>query len=157
MLKIEELQPSDLSNSIMVAPSQVHESKSDSEVYTDSAESDHKDQEHNFKTAATSKLHLQLVNENNECIDLSTGEEKAIRVPSSSGTVLVFINWSKRDLKKYDTHYLENLPEVLKYAPAPKRTRGEPLSLYACLDAFLREEPLVPEDMWLVSFSYYTW
>ncbi|XP_010929801.2 ubiquitin carboxyl-terminal hydrolase 5 isoform X1 [Elaeis guineensis] len=148
MLKIEELQPSGLSNSIMAAPSQVHESKSDSETCTDSAESDHKDQEHNFKAAATSKPHLQLVNENNECIDISTGEEKAIRVPSSSATVLVFINWSKRDLKKYDIHYLENLPEVLKYAPAPKRTRGEPLSLYACLDAFLREEPLVPEDMW---------
>ncbi|KAK3118773.1 hypothetical protein QOZ80_9BG0707130 [Eleusine coracana subsp. coracana] len=38
--------------------------------------------------------------------------------------------------------------EVFKFAPPAKRTRGEPLSLYACLDAFLREEPLVPEEMW---------
>ncbi|PKI63580.1 hypothetical protein CRG98_016024, partial [Punica granatum] len=50
--------------------------------------------------------------------------------------------------EKYDTQYLENLPEVCKYGHVSKKTRTEPLSLYTCLEAFLREEPLVPEDMW---------
>ncbi|ESR43742.1 hypothetical protein CICLE_v100137952mg, partial [Citrus x clementina] len=41
-----------------------------------------------------------------------------------------------------------NLPEVFKNGPVTKKARTEPLSLYTCLEAFLREEPLVPEDMW---------
>lgn len=148
MLRSEELQPSILSNSSMVAASEAHQDTSTSEAFIDSAETGFRDRErHSIKAIAASKLHFQLVDENDECIDLSTGEEKAIRLPSSS-SILVFINWSQKDLKKYDTHYMENLPEVFRYAPAPKRARAEPLSLYACLDAFLREEPLVPEDMW---------
>ncbi|XP_068655113.1 ubiquitin carboxyl-terminal hydrolase 5 isoform X1 [Aristolochia californica] len=94
------------------------------------------------------KLRLQLVDENNACIDLSVGEEKAIKLSSSSTYILVFIDWSNKDLELYDTHYIENLPEVCKYAPPAKKARSEPLSLYSCLEAFLREEPLVPEDMW---------
>ncbi|THU50526.1 hypothetical protein C4D60_Mb06t21150 [Musa balbisiana] len=106
-----------------------------------------KDQEYHSKAESTYKMHLQLVDEHDTPIDLPS-EEKPITVPGSSTSLLLFINWSKKDLKKYDTHHFENHPEVFKYAPAPKRTRNEPLSLYTCLDAFLREEPLVPEDMW---------
>ncbi|XP_057965864.1 ubiquitin carboxyl-terminal hydrolase 5 isoform X2 [Malania oleifera] len=79
---------------------------------------------------------------------VSVGEEKAIKVSSSSMSILVFIDWSQKLLEKYDTHYLENLQEVFKYGPMTKKARTEPLSLYTCLEAFLREEPLVPEDMW---------
>ncbi|XP_024965664.1 ubiquitin carboxyl-terminal hydrolase 5-like isoform X4 [Cynara cardunculus var. scolymus] len=93
------------------------------------------------------KLPLKLVDGNNACIDLSVGEERTVRLPSTSMSVLLFIDWSPKLLKRYDTHYLEKLPEVFKYGPA-KKTRTEPLSLYTCLEAFLREEPLVPEDMW---------
>ncbi|KAJ9162941.1 hypothetical protein P3X46_022672 [Hevea brasiliensis] len=95
------------------------------------------------------KLPLQLVDENNACIDLSVGEEKAIRLSSSATSIVVYVDWSQELLEKFDTHYMENLPEVLKYGPVNKKARTEPLSLYTCLEAFLREEPLVPEDMWL--------
>lgn len=111
---------------------------------SDSSTEDH--QAH--KTEASTKLPLHMIDENNVYIDLSIGEEKAIRVPSSLSSMRVFVDWSREDLHKYDTSVLENLPEVLKYGPAPKKARSEPLSLYACLEAFLREEPLVPEDMW---------
>lgn len=97
------------------------------------------------------KLPLQLVDDTNACIDLSMGEEKVVKLSPSSATVLVYVDWSQKLLEKYDTRPLENLPEVLKYGPATKKARTEPLSLYACLEAFLREEPLVPEDMWSVS------
>jgi ubiquitin carboxyl-terminal hydrolase 4/11/15 len=97
------------------------------------------------------KLPLQLVEESNACVDLSVGEDKAIKLSSTSTSVLVYVDWSRELLEKYDTHYLENLPEVFKYGPVNKKARTEPLSLYTCLEAFLREEPLVPEDMWLVS------
>ncbi|KAL3531018.1 hypothetical protein ACH5RR_010340 [Cinchona calisaya] len=94
------------------------------------------------------KLPLVFVDENNVCIDLSVGEDKTLKYSSSSPSILVFIDWSKKLLKNYDTHYLENLPEVSRYGPATKKARTEPLSLYTCLESFLREEPLVPEDMW---------
>lgn len=92
-----------------------------------------------------SKFQLQLNDDSNTVIEQT---DYAIRVPQSSLATIIFVNWSKSDLKKLNTNHLENLPEVFKYAPPAKRTRGEPLSLYACLDAFLREEPLVPEEMW---------
>ncbi|XP_078441070.1 ubiquitin-specific protease 5 [Wolffia australiana] len=95
-----------------------------------------------------SKLPLHMIDENNVYIDLSIGEEKIVRAPSSLSSMRVFIDWSRNDLQNYDTSVLENLPEVLKYAPVAKKSRSEPLSLYACLEAFLREEPLVPEEMW---------
>ncbi|XP_057545260.1 ubiquitin carboxyl-terminal hydrolase 5 [Amaranthus tricolor] len=103
----------------------------------------------NDKTCGLLKLPLQLVDENNACIDLSVGEEKPVIISSSSKSLLVFINWSKELQEKYDTSYLENLPEVCKNGLPAKKARTEPLSLYSCLEAFLREEPLVSEpDMW---------
>lgn len=104
------------------------------------------------KSVTLPKLPLQLVDENNACIDLSVGEDKAVKLSSSSMSILVFIDWSGKLLEKYDAYYLENLPEVFKNGPVTKKARTEPLSLYTCLEAFLREEPLVPEDMWLVSY-----
>lgn len=101
----------------------------------------------NYHTDDDSKFELYLLDDSNTIIEKSND---AIRVPQSSLAAVFFINWSKAGLKKIDTNHLENLPEVFKFAPPAKRTRGEPLSLYACLDAFLREEPLVPEEMWLV-------
>ncbi|XP_014491293.1 ubiquitin carboxyl-terminal hydrolase 5 [Vigna radiata var. radiata] len=102
----------------------------------------------NSKAPSMPTLPLLLVGDNNACIDLSMGEEKVVKLPQSSPKVLVYIDWSQKLLEKYDTHPIESLPEVLKYGPVTKKARTEPLSLYTCLEAFLREEPLVPEDMW---------
>ncbi|KAI3802030.1 hypothetical protein L1987_30153 [Smallanthus sonchifolius] len=112
-----------------------------------SFEADSTCKENNSPNRSLLKLPLKLVDANNACIDLSVGEERTVRLPSSSLSVLLFIDWSPKLLQKYETHYLEKLPEVFKYGPA-KKARAEPLSLYTCLEAFLREEPLVPEDMW---------
>ncbi|XP_057437889.1 ubiquitin carboxyl-terminal hydrolase 5 [Lotus japonicus] len=100
------------------------------------------------KTRQMPTLPLLLVDDNNACIDLSMGGDKVVQLPPSSPTVLVYIDWSQKLLEKYDTRPLEALPEVLKYGPVTKKARTEPLSLYTCLESFLREEPLVPEDMW---------
>ncbi|KAL6011281.1 hypothetical protein ACLOJK_001726 [Asimina triloba] len=151
MLKCEILQPSHIPETHMMSDEQSSRTSGSNEVHSDPSvfESAVKDQD-NSEMAAASKLPLQLVDENNACIDLSTGEEKAIKLPSSSAaaSILVFIDWSSKVLEKYDTQCIENLPEVFKYGPAAKKARTEPLSLYTCLEAFLREEPLVPEDMW---------
>nr|XP_043621900.1 ubiquitin carboxyl-terminal hydrolase 5-like [Erigeron canadensis] len=111
-----------------------------------SIEADSTSNENSDSKRTPLKLPLKLVDGNNACIDLSIGEERTVRLPSTSMSVLLFIDWSPKLLNRYETHYLEKLPEVHKYGHTKKRT--EPLSLYACLEAFLREEPLVPEDMW---------
>ncbi|MED6106190.1 hypothetical protein PIB30_002642 [Stylosanthes scabra] len=55
--------------------------------------------------------------------------------------------WSDRMLKKYDTYLSQTLPEVFKPQLFTKRTQ-ESISIYKCLEAFLKEEPLGPDDMW---------
>lgn len=101
--------------------------------------------------SCSDKNELQLVDDKNELINLSEGKDRTIEFPESSTHPVVYIDWSQKLLENYDTHYLENLPEVFKYGPVTKKSRNEPPSLYTCLEAFLREEPLVPEDMWLAS------
>lgn len=120
--------------------------KASAELNTSRAEND---DVNGSKVTAFPELQLQLVDESNECIDLSEGEDESIKISSSSISIVVYIDWSQKLLESYDTHYVENLQEVFKYGHIPKKARNEPLSLYTCLEAFLREEPLVPEDMWL--------
>ncbi|PWA50595.1 peptidase C19, ubiquitin-specific peptidase, DUSP domain-containing protein [Artemisia annua] len=94
------------------------------------------------------KFPLKLVDGNNNPIDISAEEEKTIKLSSSSMLVLLYIDWSPELVKIYEMHYLEYLPEVSKSRHGKKKARVEPVSLYSCIEAFLREEPLVPEDMW---------
>ncbi|KAL0896605.1 hypothetical protein Bca101_080566 [Brassica carinata] len=94
-----------------------------------------------------SKLSVQLNDENNRTVKLPDNEAEAIKLLSSA-TVTIYLDWATELSGMYDTTCLEGLPEVLKYGPATKKARSEPLSLYACLEAFLREEPLVPDEMW---------
>lgn len=101
-----------------------------------------------------SKLSLQPNDENSRTVKLPDNEAEAIKLPSSA-TVTIYLDWTAELSGMYDITCLEGLPEVLKYGPATKKARSEPLSLYACLEAFLREEPLVPDEMWYVMFSPY--
>ncbi|KAM1948144.1 hypothetical protein ACFX15_008374 [Malus domestica] len=59
----------------------------------------------------------------------------------------VLVLWSDKMTKKYDTCLLSNLPEIFK-PPFSVRRPQESVSLYKCLEAFMKEEPLGPEDMW---------
>ena len=63
----------------------------------------------------------------------------------------VSVHWPDKMIQKYDTCLLSSLPEVFKpqlFARSPQ----ESISLYKCLEGFLQEEPLGPDDMWLVCF-----
>lgn len=48
------------------------------------------------------KLPLLLVDESNACIDLSVGGIKAVKIASSSRSILVYVNWSQKLLDYYD-------------------------------------------------------
>ncbi|XP_078178002.1 ubiquitin carboxyl-terminal hydrolase 8-like isoform X2 [Carex rostrata] len=60
----------------------------------------------------------------------------------------VLVNWSEKALERYNLGLLNSLPEVYKSGGIFARRTHEPVSLYSCLDAFLSEEPLGPDDMW---------
>ncbi|KAJ8563441.1 hypothetical protein K7X08_031893 [Anisodus acutangulus] len=63
------------------------------------------------------------------------------------GRLNVLVNWSPKMLEQYNTSLFSSLPEVFKSGFFGKRPL-ESVSLYKCLEAFLKEEPLGPEDMW---------
>ena len=61
----------------------------------------------------------------------------------------IHVQWAEKMIEKYDTCLLSSLMEVCK-PQLFTRMPPESVSLYKCLEAFLKEEPLGPEDMWLV-------
>lgn len=77
------------------------------------------------------------------------------------------IEWTEKEHEMYDASHLQVLPEVHKSRIFASKSKQEAVSLFSCLDAFLKEEPLGPDDMWygnycevtvylfgLVGFSY---
>ncbi|ESQ33499.1 hypothetical protein EUTSA_v10006750mg [Eutrema salsugineum] len=60
----------------------------------------------------------------------------------------VIVKWNEKEHEKYDSSYLDDLPEVHKTSFSAKKIRQEETSLFSCLEAFLAEEPLGPDDMW---------
>ncbi|KAK9279644.1 hypothetical protein L1049_013323 [Liquidambar formosana] len=59
----------------------------------------------------------------------------------------VLVWWPEKRIEQYDTRLLNSFPEVFKSGFLAKKPQ-ESVSLYKCLEAFLKEEPLGPEDMW---------
>lgn len=61
--------------------------------------------------------------------------------------IKVFLDWNDREHELYDVSYIKDLPPVHQ-TRFMKKTRQEAISLFSCLEAFLTEEPLGPDDMW---------
>lgn len=59
----------------------------------------------------------------------------------------IAVSWPEKKTEIYDVVLLSTLPEIFKSGFLAKRPQ-EIVSLYRCLEAFLKEEPLGPEDMW---------
>ncbi|XAR64800.1 Ubiquitinyl hydrolase 1 [Bertholletia excelsa] len=70
-----------------------------------------------------------------------------VSIPESTRIINVLVSWPDKMMKIYDTSLLSYLPQICKPGLLTKQAH-EPVSLYKCLEAFLREEPLGPEDMW---------
>lgn len=73
--------------------------------------------------------------------------DQTVTVASSRKRLLVSVSWHNSGLKQYNLDSLDSLPEVFKTVLFARRPQ-ETCSLYACLEAFIKEEPLGPEDMW---------
>ncbi|XP_020575146.1 ubiquitin carboxyl-terminal hydrolase 9-like [Phalaenopsis equestris] len=62
--------------------------------------------------------------------------------------IRVALEWSDCELNLYDFSFLEDLPEIFKSVFMSKKTRQEAFTLFSCLETFMKEEPLGPDDMW---------
>ncbi|KAL6571157.1 Ubiquitin carboxyl-terminal hydrolase 9 [Orobanche hederae] len=70
-------------------------------------------------------------------------------INSANHRIKVLLEWTGKEQKLYDPSYLKDLPEVYhKTGFSAKKIRQEAVSLFSCLEAFLTEEPLGPDDMW---------
>lgn len=107
------------------------------------------------ETLSTSDMELEEVHNSIPDIQLALADGKVISrstvdvdytVPVSR--LKVVMNWSDREHEIYDFSFLEDLPEVFKSGFMSKKTRQEAITLYSCLEAFIKEEPLGPDDMW---------
>ncbi|KAH0860268.1 hypothetical protein HID58_088529 [Brassica napus] len=88
-------------------------------------------------------LRLYLTGDIGSSIESEILKEKPVNIKSKRLNVLA--RWPVKELDVYDTCLLSSLPEVSKFGT--KRPQ-ETVSLYKCLEAFLKEEPLGPDDMW---------
>ncbi|ERM93667.1 ubiquitin carboxyl-terminal hydrolase 8 [Amborella trichopoda] len=75
-------------------------------------------------------------------------KSKPVQVTSSSQRLRVLVCWPEKAPALYDIPLLNTLREVYKPVFFMRRPEAESISLNACLEAFLKEEPLGPEDMW---------
>ncbi|CAI0402306.1 unnamed protein product [Linum tenue] len=64
----------------------------------------------------------------------------------SYSTIRVNVCWSEQMIAKYGSWLLNPLQKVFN----PMEGSEESVPLYKCLESFLKEEPLGPDDMWLV-------
>ncbi|CAN1254804.1 Ubiquitin carboxyl-terminal hydrolase 10 [Linum perenne] len=70
-------------------------------------------------------------------------------VLKTSNHTKIFLDWTEEEHRLYDSSYLKDLPDVYyKTGFSAKKTQQDAISLFSCLEAFLREEPLGPDDMW---------
>ncbi|KAJ1409278.1 Ubiquitin specific protease, conserved site [Sesbania bispinosa] len=89
---------------------------------------------------------FQLVLTSESCLSCEPIEKASFIKPSQH--IRVFLDWTDKEHELYDANYLRDLPEVHKTGFSVKKTRQEAISLFSCLEAFLTEEPLGPDDMW---------
>ncbi|OAO95644.1 UBP8 [Arabidopsis thaliana] len=87
-------------------------------------------------------LRLYLTDDRGNSIEAEMLKEKPV---NKSKRLNVLARWPVKELDVYDTCLLSSLPEVSK--SGTKRPQ-ESVSLFKCLEAFLTEEPLGPDDMW---------
>eukprot|EP00850_Spirogloea_muscicola_P008446 SM000045S16191 [mRNA] locus=s45:115630:120643:- [translate_table: standard] len=100
---------------------------------------------------------LWVTNEKGETSELSITPEAPVPLMLSSPGALtsksryVAADWSRWALKQDVDAAVYDIPPEVLHSGAPallKKPRQEAINLYTCLEAFLREEPLGPDDMW---------
>ncbi|GMP99172.1 hypothetical protein CsSME_00046750 [Camellia sinensis var. sinensis] len=99
-----------------------------------------------FDTHSDGALELYLTDEKGTIRDSRIAMNEPVASPVLHGKLSVLVCWPDKMVKRYKTHLLSSLPQVFKSEFFTKRPQ-ESVSLYKCLEAFLKEEPLGLEDI----------
>lgn len=94
-----------------------------------------------------SKLKFYLTDDKGTSKESLIEMHEPLAITGVSKRLNVLVCWPKKPIEQYDTRLLSSLPEIFKSGFFAKRPQ-ESVSLYKCLEAFLTEEPLGPDDMW---------
>lgn len=70
---------------------------------------------------------------------------------ASEGVIRVLLEWRDKEYGLYNIRFLKNPPVVFKSELVKWEKQREEVSLFSCLEAFLKEEPLGLDDTWLVT------
>ncbi|CAA7059304.1 unnamed protein product [Microthlaspi erraticum] len=97
---------------------------------------------------ADRKLSLSLSIQNYSHSSSRPLKPDSVVTPGSYTVTKIVVKWSEAEHEKYDSSCLTGLPPVLKTSNSVKKSWEEETSLFKCLEAFLAEEPLGPDDMW---------
>ncbi|KAF8009384.1 hypothetical protein BT93_J0390 [Corymbia citriodora subsp. variegata] len=98
-------------------------------------------------STSDSELKLYLTDAKGITKDCEIQMSEPVVQAEMSRQLNVLVCWPENQIKKYDTNPLSSLPEIFKPGFFSKKAQ-ETVSLYKCLEAFLTEEPLGPDDMW---------
>ncbi|KAG6526805.1 ubiquitin carboxyl-terminal hydrolase 8-like [Zingiber officinale] len=104
-------------------------------------------QEVEYASNTEGEFQFHLTDEKSKVMQSKIEMDEATPLPTTSKHLFVLVCWQTKVLEQYDTNLLNALPEIYKFRLFPKRSQDS-CTLYACLEAFLKEEPLGPEDMW---------
>ncbi|GFZ17710.1 ubiquitin-specific protease 8 [Actinidia rufa] len=100
-----------------------------------------------FQTQSDADLEFYSTDEKGTIRDSRIVMNEPLASRDLPGRLSVLVCWPAKMVKRYKTRLLSSLPQIFKSEFFAKRPQ-ESVSLYKCLEAFLKEEPLGPEDMW---------
>ncbi|XP_035842496.1 ubiquitin carboxyl-terminal hydrolase 9 isoform X2 [Helianthus annuus] len=139
-LKRKTFSSSNKSEGIKVNGSVLEESTSDCQMDTENGDG------FGGKDSEEAELSFRLCLTDDRGMSCKPISKDSVIKPSK--IVKVILDWTDKEHESYDASYLKDLPMVHKPGLTVKKTKQESISLFSCLDAFLKEEPLGPEDMW---------
>ncbi|KAL5574572.1 hypothetical protein UlMin_016271 [Ulmus minor] len=99
------------------------------------------------RSSSVAELQFYAADEKGTIRESEIVMSEPVVVTALSKRLNVLVCWPEKNIEQYDACLLSSLPEVFKSGFHAKRPQ-ESVSLYKCLEAFLKEEPLGPEDMW---------
>ncbi|CAM8972958.1 unnamed protein product [Rhodiola kirilowii] len=99
------------------------------------------------ESSSDSELQFYLTDERGTLTDNKIKMTECTAEMGSLKRCYVLVSWPEKLVERYDMQPLNLLPEIFKCNFLAKKPQ-ESVSLYNCLEAFLKEEPLGPEDMW---------
>ncbi|KDP42971.1 hypothetical protein JCGZ_23913 [Jatropha curcas] len=97
--------------------------------------------------SSNSEVQFYLTDEKGTVKDSEIVMNEQLPVAGMPKRFNVLVCWPEKHIEQYETRLLNSLPEIFKSGFLAKRPQ-ESVSLYKCLEAFLKEEPLGPDDMW---------